>query len=780
MVLSVEQRAEEEEEKASPAIVPIAPPSSGTIVKPVEFKPSAIGSTGKRHSLRLMAVFFWTALVLLGVVAWFVFGARSVSIEIDPQADRVDLGGGFFSLNVGDRYLMLQGDYKLTAEKDGYARLEVPLVVTGERNQSFRFTLDKSPGFLAVTTTPVDGALVSIDDEEIGTTPIEGVELSPGEHEVRIRAERFREQTTSVRIAGGGSVETLNVDLLPLWAAITFRTEPTGAQVRLGGKTIGATPVIAELIEGAHDYEIFLQGYKPYRSRVTVVAGEAQTLPSARLDPADGKLVLASDPPASNVTVDGVYSGQTPLDLYLTPDASHEITVSHAGFETETRQVQVRSGEDRSLTIELTARLGVLEIVCDPPDAELYVNGTSRGRARQTLSLAAVPQKIEIRKDGYEPYGTMIMPRPGFPQSIEVVLETLEEAKAESRPMVLEAAQGHELRLIGPRRFLMGASRREPGRRANETLREVEITRPYYIATLEVSNRQFREFKKDHRSGSIGEHNLEIDHHPVVNVTWEEAVRYCNWLSETDSLPAYYVHRDGRWAASVPATTGYRLPTEAEWVGAARYPDGTSALKYPWGDSLPATPGSGNYADLSAKGLVPRILTNYNDSFPVTAPAASFEPNSLGLYNLGGNVAEWMHDYYTIYRSGGSEVARDPWGPPEGKHHVIRGSSWMHGSVTELRLSYRDYGVEPRSDVGFRIARYPDSFSARGVDMRYLLYSILATALIGGAIAAAKQETADEKAEQQKTPQEYEQEMEDFVPSEKVPADSAISFPVDI
>ena len=88
-----------------------------------------------------------------------------------------------------------------------------------------------------------------------------------------------------------------------------------------------------------------------------------------------------------------------------------------------------------------------------------------------------------------------------------------------------------------------------------------------------------------------------------------------------------------------------------------------------------------------------------------TAPAGSFRPNPLGLYNLGGNVSEWMHDVYAVTPSPPGEVTRDPTGPTEGAYHVIRGSSWMDTNVTELRLSYRDYGDQARPDLGFRIAR---------------------------------------------------------------------------
>ena len=98
-------------------------------------------------------------------------------------------------------------------------------------------------------------------------------------------------------------------------------------------------------------------------------------------------------------------------------------------------------------------------------------------------------------------------------------------------------------------------------------------------------------------------------------------------------------------------------------------------------------------------------MINYNEGYAATAPPAKFRENDLGLYDLGGNVAEWCHDYYSIYPHDNKEYL-DPLGPDEGKHRVVRGSGWKHGSISTLRLSYRDYSDSKRPDLGFRVCRY--------------------------------------------------------------------------
>jgi len=176
-------------------------------------------------------------------------------------------------------------------------------------------------------------------------------------------------------------------------------------------------------------------------------------------------------------------------------------------------------------------------------------------------------------------------------------------------------------------------------------------------------------------------------------------------LSDKEGLPRAYVKKGGRLTLADPSTEGYRLPTVAEWVWVARYNAGGGERKYPWGAGMPPPQDSGNYADASAVDVASNTIGSYNDSYPVTAPVGTFPPSPIGIYDLGGNVAEWVNDLYSV-AAGGGAVLVDPVGPSDGQYHVIRGSSWRQSSISELRLAYRDFGDRGRLDVGFRIARY--------------------------------------------------------------------------
>ena len=496
---------------------------------------------------------------------WFLITATAIEIRVEPDPDRLTLEGSLPGIRFLDRRLVHPGTYTLTAEKSGYEVLQVQIEVSSDTGQSFNFRLSKLPGMLTVSTGGVS-ARVLIDGEEAGVTPLPPFAVPAGEHIVRFEAERYAPLEQTIAIEGAGTAQTLAVELEPRWAAVTVSSTPDGATILIDGKPVGRTPLTVDVGEGAHRVEWLLRGYKPRARGIRVVSREPLVVPTARLVPSDGNLVVASEPVGATVQVDGEFRGRTPLDLDLAPDRQHRLRFTKTGYEPLSQLVELRSGQQRALNVKLKEQFGELEVRVRPPDAALLIDGAARGRADQIVRLPAREHQIEIHKEGFEPHRVTLSIRPDFRQSLRVTLKTLEQVRAEKRPRTIRTQEGHELGLVEGGRLRMGASRREPGRRANEAFRDVELTRPFYVGTQEVSNRQFRRFKKDHLSGAVEGHSLETDHHPVVRVTWTDAAAYCNWLSEKESLPAAYLTRGGRLVAAAPMTRGFRMPTEAEWA----------------------------------------------------------------------------------------------------------------------------------------------------------------------------------------------------------------------
>jgi len=158
--------------------------------------------------------------------------------------------------------------------------------------------------------------------------------------------------------------------------------------------------------------------------------------------------------------------------------------------------------------------------------------------------------------------------------------------------------------------------------------------------------------------------------HPVVLVRYDDALAYCQWLSETLTRPV-------------------RLPTEAEWEKAARA--GTEGLRYPWGNDIDAS--RGNF--LTDPATKPQRGTRSTGTYP---------PNAFGLYDVCGNVWEWIADWYSPEYYGFGDM-RDPRGPQAGNMRIVRGGSWLNADVAMLRCAYR-HKVPPDTysySIGFRI-----------------------------------------------------------------------------
>lgn len=655
--------------------------------------------------------FPWQAVVggvigVLVLVSWLLFTAKSIQFDVQPAgADEVAVTGGWFRLPVGDRILMREGSYTVNVRKEGYYDVAQSLEIDDTPSRTVVIEMRRLPGQLTVSVDPVVEAMVTVDDNRIGEAPFGPIELEPGTHAIRVQADRFLPYSHRLEVPGLGLQQQLDVQLVPLWADVEITSNPSGAVIYRGTEPIGETPISLELMEGTHSLSMIKDGFKAWDFSVDAVANIDQVLPTVELEPANAQLRVTSIPRGANVTVNGRYRGQSPVTIALSPDVNYEIGLSKAGYGSASRRIRLAAAASEEITVDMTARVGEVTVAALPADATIFVDGQARGTGTVTLNLSSAPHSLQVKRDGYAEFSRSVTPRPGYPQTINVRLLSDAEILARSTANSMTTSQGQELKRVEPGEFKLGTSRSEQGRRANEVIVPVILTKPFYIGTREVTNREFRRFRSNHDSGGALHVALAGDLNPVANVSWDDAVEYVNWLSAEEGLKPAYEKVFERWQPVQPTPNGYRLPTEAEWVWAIRYQGRPTAATFPWGGRMPPRRDSGNYAGRSANALVPSVLPGWDDGYASTAPVGTFPPNALGIFDGGGNVAEWVQDYYSVPTPGQTEPLRDPQGPPRGSNRVIRGSSWMHSGILELRLGYRDFGSGPRPDVGFRIAR---------------------------------------------------------------------------
>jgi len=250
--------------------------------------------------------------------------------------------------------------------------------------------------------------------------------------------------------------------------------------------------------------------------------------------------------------------------------------------------------------------------------------------------------------------------------------------------------------LIRGGEFMMGSPVHEINRLNWETQHHVRVS-DFYMCKHAVTVAEFRKFAEATGSFSVTTSNDTVktagvnwrhgalggirpqaeDNHPVLHVSWNDAVAYCNWLSINTQKP-------------------FRLPTEAEWEYACRA--GTTT-PFNTGENL--LPNQANYNGNEFIKDEPGLFRKN------TCAVNSFAPNALGLYNMHGNVFEWCSDWFGVNyydECKASGTVTNPAGPATGSNRVLRGGSWGI-DVEYCRSAYRIYRTPDnrRSNIGFRL-----------------------------------------------------------------------------
>lgn len=296
---------------------------------------------------------------------------------------------------------------------------------------------------------------------------------------------------------------------------------------------------------------------------------------------------------------------------------------------------------------------GGVQLVSEPPGAEVYMNGLAVGATDSTLLIPKVkPGSVELLLvlEGYKPLTLRARVTAGENLPLRAVLQK-NEGVVFGKPW--QNGMGMKFEPLGP---------------------------DLMAAVWETRIRDYNTFvdKAEHEIPRQPGFDQEPDH-PVIYVSRPDAEAFCAWLTEKE-----------RTEERIAQSHQYRLPTDSEWSSMAGLDfelgdgpgqrDANKPKLYAWGTKWPPPPAFANYADATAAEMpgitAERVIPDYADGFPRTAPVGSFAPNELGLHDISGNVQEWVADDIST--------------APTSSLGVVRGGGWNTYIRENLLIGWRN------------------------------------------------------------------------------------------
>jgi len=412
-------------------------------------------------------------------------------------------------------------------------------------------------------------------------------------------------------------------------------TVPEGGEVSFSGRDVGAAPVTIEnVVPKSYLVHVKKPGFDGWSRMVQVTARDEKIVVRAELNRKMASVAVTSTPAqAQFYHEDGTLIGVTPFYQYA-PVGQYQMRFSKENYEDKFVQVTIAPDGTTHVVATLRPMKARVTVTTEPGRASIFIDEIERGyKTPATFELDAGLRTIGVSLDGYSREEHDIQVEPNA--EIDVHFD-LHPGNVPARMVKVPKSTS-----------VMGSNTESP----DERPRHKVVVNTFYIDKYEVTNARYQRFKKTHTFPP------EMANHPVVNVTWHEAVEYAERI-------------------------GKRLPTEAEWEKAAAGDDGRT---YPWGnvfDKSFCNVKSDLAALLNAVGRYPEGRSPY------------------GCYDMAGNVWEWIADEYGPY-SGNADM-RNVYGQ---QFRVIRGGAYSE-SAFHARCANRDYERPNvgRPDIGFRCA----------------------------------------------------------------------------
>ncbi len=654
----------------------------------------------KRQQKRVYLIAGGTLVSALLLMTLLFVVLRGTRIEINPKdaqenaVYRVGRGLGFC---LGDTAYSFVGDLFVSVVSPGF-KVASAAIDAADLGKVFSLELSELPGHLAVELLGADtlgaGTSWRINNRVMGPSDRLDIELDAGSYTFVIDNPFFQLKQVSVEIARGEQT-ALRETLSAVNGLLNIVSKPLGATVFLDTKKVGQTPLELARTGGNHGVRLVLDDHVEILEQLSITRVSPRVTRNYQLELKKGRVRLSLVPKGGILLVNGVQRSEP---LVLDATLKHRLTYMKPGFYSETRTIRLAASQEKQVVFQLKPEMGRVEIVSHP-SATVLIDNKDFGTSPVSTDLLAVVHEITFKKPGYRSVVKRVTPKGGGVQKVSVSLFTEYQARLRQAPREFTNSAGIKLKLyIVSDHLTMGAPRSQKGQRANEFEKKISLTKPFYASVFEITNSQFAAFDPKKTSNPA---NM-----PVTSVSWQEAAAFCNWLSAKEKIRPFYRSERGKVTGFDPRTEGYRLLSEGEWEWLARKSGKTEQTLFTWGDARVIPPKTANVADESAKGQVRFFVPNYKDGYANAAPVGSFDKEPSGLYDMAGNVSEWVHDVYSILPPRGESIAGNPLGEQRGVVHVVKGANWRSGTITTLRPAFREGLTAGRDDLGFRIGRY--------------------------------------------------------------------------
>ena len=660
-----------------------------------EFEESIIQA--KRNSLKRQLIYLLLGLIIISFIGIFLFFSRGVSIKINPiEAEKkasVSITKGF-SFILNNKIYSLSKSIGILVKSEGYKVYQNNFLLNNN-SETIEIILEEVPGKVKIRINPFsEKTKIKFNEKFIKNEEIININNLNGLYSYTISNPLFADYTDQIEVELG-QLKEIDINLIKKEMPVQILSKPSNADIYLNNELIGSTPFKDLLLSGEYNLILKKEGYENLVKTIIVSTEEKVFDKNFSLELLPGELFIKSNENDSEIYIDNVYSGMGTVRKKLSP-GDHIITIMKDGFYTFSKKVLIVSKKINQQEVILEERIGSVKIISSPV-ADVVINGKLYGETPLNLSLRAVEQNVELSREGYRSYSTSLIPNTEFEKKIEVYLKTNSQAKLDESPLKYKNNAGIEMNLFMPGEFQLGSSKREAGRYSNEVIRNVKLTKPFYISSTLITEDQYNKF--------LRKSSLNSDK-PITSISWYEAAKFCNWLSDQEGLDKVYNFINNNYTGLNLDSNGYRLPTESEWVWAVKFYKQSNIKIFTWGNKMPVKKNVGNLSGEEMKNKNSKFIKGYSDNFANLSPVKSYQPTNSGLYDITGNAHEWMNDYYELTNFESKDIEINRMGPLFGNGHVIRGSSWRSATLRELRLSYRDKSSNGEDDISFRVARW--------------------------------------------------------------------------